>query len=427
MKHPSQGNKLGILVGGGPAPGINAVIHSATIEAISHGLEVVGIYDGFEHLMDGEVVGVPLRISDVSRIHRDGGSILRTARANPTKSPEALRACARALIDAGITAVVGIGGDDTAFSLYRVAAYAQEQMGAELQSVHVPKTIDNDLPLPEGIPTFGFETAREVGARLVMTFMEDALTSQNWFFVVTMGRKAGHLALGIGRSSGATLTVIPEEWRGRKIRFQEVVDILVSAILLRLADGKRHGVALVAEGILEYLLPEDLKELGGVVYDDHGHVRMEEINLSDAIKHAVGQDLARLGLKVGLRDKELGYELRCAPPIAYDIDYARRLGEAAVDFLLNSGTNATITLQQNEAVPIPSERMMDAATGRTEVRLVNVDSSAYRSARKFMIRLKPQHAQDEVLLDNLALLAHLTPAAFRARYGYLMGLAPHPF
>jgi 6-phosphofructokinase len=427
MKDALRGDKLGILVGGGPAPGINAVIHSATIEAISHGLEVVGIYDGFKHLMDGELVGVPLKIADVSRIHLDGGSILRTARANPAKSPEALHNCVKALADAGISSLVGIGGDDTAFSLHRVAAFANDQMGVPLRSVHVPKTIDNDLPLPEGIATFGFETAREVGTRLVITFMEDARTSQNWFLVVTMGRKAGHLALGIGKSSGATLTVIPEEWCGRTIRFQEVVDILVTAIILRLVDGKGHGVALVAEGILAYMDQADLEALGGVVLDEHGHVRMEEINLSDAIKRAVERDLTDLGVKVGLRDKELGYELRCVAPIAYDIDYARSLGEAAVDFLLNGGTDATITLQQNQAVSIPSERMMDPLTGRTEVRLVNPDSSVYKSAQKFMIRLKPQHAQDEPLLERIAKQAHLPLDAFKTRYGYLIGLAPCPF
>ncbi len=424
MVGETRSNKLGILVGGGPAPGINAVIHSATIEAINSGLEVIGIYDGFKHLMNGELVSTPLRISDVSRIYAEGGSILRTSRANPTKSPEALRNCAQALANAGITSLIGIGGDDTAFSLYRVAAFATNQMGVSLAAVHVPKTIDNDLPLPEGIATFGFETAREAGARLVVTFMEDALTSQNWFLVVTMGRQTGHLALGIGKSSGATLTIIPEEWGRRPIRLQEVADILATAIILRLAEGKPHGVALIAEGILAYLDPADLKALGDAVFDDHGHVRMEEINLADTIKRAVGRELAQLGVKVGLRDKELGYELRCAAPIAYDIDYARSLGQAAVDYLLSGGARATITLQHNQAVPIPSERMMDPVTGRTEVRPVNVDSFAYRSTQKFMIRLKPQHAQDEPLLERMAAVAHMSVAAFKARYGYLMGLAP---
>jgi len=422
-----QNGKIGILVGGGPASGINGVIHAATIEAISNGLEVIGIYDGFKHLMEGKVVGVPLTIANVSRIHLDGGSILRTARANPTRSQDALHNCVCALVEAGISALVGIGGDDTAFSLYRVVKYAQEKMGIMLQAVHVPKTIDNDLPIPEGIPTFGYETARELGTRTVMNFMEDALTVGHWFLVVTMGRKAGHLALGIGKSSGATLTLIPEEWRGREIRLQEVVDILATAIVQRLAEGKNYGVALIAEGIMEYTSHEDLQTLDRVERDEHGHIRLAEINFADVIKRILANDLKAMGIQMKLVDKELGYELRCAAPIAYDIDYTRSLGEAAVGFLLGGGSNATITLQQNQVVPIPSETMMDPATGRTEVRMVNIDSFTYRSAYKFMIRLKPQHAQDELFWAKLAMQTNLSTEAFKARYGYLVGIAPRPF
>lgn len=427
MDSDSLKGKIGILVGGGPAPGINGVIHSATIEAVNNGLEVFGIYDGFKHLMEGKLEGMPLTIANVSRIHLDGGSILRTSRANPTRSPDALRNCINALVEGGIAALIGIGGDDTAFSLYRVSRYAQEKTGIKLQSVHVPKTIDNDLPLPEGIPTFGYETARELGTRIVMNFMEDALTSQHWFIVVTMGRKAGHLALGIGKSSGATVTIIPEEWRGRQIRLQEVVDILATTIIRRLAEGKNYGVALIAEGIMEYTTPEDLHTLERVERDEHGHIRLAEINFSDVIKRMLTSDLKALGVQVKLVDKELGYELRCAAPIAYDIDYTRSLGEAAVTFLLNGGTNATISLQQNQIVPIPAETMMDPVTGRTEVRLVNIDSFTYKSAYKFMIRLKPQHAGDELLWARMAMQTNLSPEEFKARYGYLVGIAPRPF
>jgi 6-phosphofructokinase 1 len=422
-----QGGKVGILVGGGPAPGINGVIHAATIEAISNGLEVFGIYEGFKHLMEGKAVGIPLTIANVSRIHLDGGSILRTSRANPTKSPEALHNCVSALVEAGITALVGIGGDDTAFSLYRVVKYAQEKMGISLRGVHVPKTIDNDLPMPEGIPTFGYETARELGTRAVMNFMEDALTVGHWFLVVTMGRKAGHLALGIGKSSGATLTLIPEEWRGREVRLQEVVDILATAIIQRLAEGKNYGVALIAEGIIEYTSHEDLLTLERVERDEHGHLRLAEVNFADVIKRILSNDLKAMGVQIKIVDKELGYELRCAAPIAFDIDYTRSLGEAAVDFLLNGGSNATITLQGNQVVPIPSETMMDPATGRTEVRMVNIDSFTYRSAYRFMLRLKPQHAHDDMFWVRLAMQTNLSTEEFKARYGYLVGIAPRPF
>jgi 6-phosphofructokinase 1 len=414
--------RLGILVGGGPAPGINGVIHSATIEAINSGMEVFGLYDGFKHLMDGQADGRRLTIEDVSRIHLDGGSILRTSRANPTRSDEDLRNCVTALMENGISCMVGIGGDDTFFSLHRVTCYAREQMGVSLRYVHVPKTIDNDLPLPEGMPTFGYETARELGTRIVMNFMRDALTTEGWFVVVTMGRKAGHLALGIGKSSGATLTLIPEEWGDREIRLQEVIDILATSIIRRMAEGRPHGVALIAEGIMERMSHVDLSAIEHVERDEHGHPRLAEINFADLIKRRLNKELNKLGVHVRLIDKELGYELRCADPIAYDIDYTRSLGEAAVDFLLGGASDATITIQHNDAVPVAFESVMDTATGRTQVRLVNIDSFTYRSAYKLMIRLKPEHAKNNALLAKMAVQTNLSLDEFKARYGYLAGI-----
>jgi 6-phosphofructokinase len=419
--------RIGILVGGGPAPGINAVIHSATIEARNRGHEAMGILEGFKYLEEGSLNAAPLTVAAVSRIYSRGGSILGTSRANPTKSDETLRACAAALREAGITCLVGIGGDDTAFSLYRVARFAQEEMDFPLRAVHVPKTIDNDLPLPEGIPTFGYETARELGARLTDTLMVDARTTgEHWFLVIAMGRGTGHLSLGIGKSSGATLSIIPEEWRGRPIRLQEVVDILVTSVVLRQTEGKDYGVAVIAEGIVEHLAGGDLKAVGLGERDEHGHLRLADVSFGEMLKHMLSRDLKGLGVGVKLVNKGLGYELRCADPIAYDVDYARSLGEAAVGFLLSGGNNATISIQRNRAVPIPFEKMINSRTGRIRVRSVNIDSFTYRSARKFMIRLKPEDARDGIL-ERMAMETNKPPDDFRARYGYLLGLAPRPF
>jgi ATP-dependent phosphofructokinase / diphosphate-dependent phosphofructokinase len=420
-------DRIGILVGGGPAPGINGVINAAVIEAYQNDCEIIGIYDGFKHLMEGKVVGTQLTPESVSYIHKEGGSILHTSRANPTKSDETLKNCATALLNAGITSLVSIGGDDTAFSASRLARYAQETMGITFKSVHVPKTIDNDLPLPEDIPTFGYETARALGAQLVANLKKDALTSQHWFLVLTMGRKAGHLALGIGKSAVATLTLIPEEWAGREIRLQEVVDILATSILLRMLDNKPYGVAVLAEGILENLSREDLKALDRVERDEHGHIRLAEINFLDILKKNLDRDLDRMGVHVRLIKHVLGYELRCAPPCAYDVEYTRTLGEAAIEFLINGGTNAIITLQHNQIVPIPYDEMIDPETGRTEVRLVNIDSIRYQSSYKFMARLKPEHAQNNTLWERLAILTNLSTEQFKERFGYLVGIAPRPF
>jgi 6-phosphofructokinase 1 len=427
MTDQSNAKKLGIIVSGGPAPGINGVIHSATIEARTRGCEVLGFYDGFKHLMEGQLVATPLTIDDVSRIYLKGGSILRTSRANPTQEEESLRLCGKVLMDAGIAYLLVIGGDDTAYAAYRVARYAQEHLGADIHVAHAPKTIDNDLPLPEEINTFGYETARETGTRITMSLMEEALTGMRWFIVVTMGRKTGHLALGIGKSSGATLTLIPEEWEGRTIRMQEVVDILVTSILKRMADDKPYGVALVSEGVMEHMSHQDLRELDYVERDAYGNVHLSEINFSDILKHELDSELEKLDIPARITSKDLGYELRCTDPIAFDIDYTRSLGEAASAFLLDGGTNATVTVQGTRVVPIPFDEMMDQETGRTEVRKVNLDSFIYHSAYKLMIRLKPEDADDHKLLTQMAEHTKLSLDAFKTRFGYLLGLGPRPF
>ena len=426
MAVEATSNRIGILVGGGPAPGINGVIHAATMAARRNHREIFGIYEGFKHLMEGEVVGIPLLPGTVSYIHKEGGSILHTSRANPTKSEKTLRNCVTALLDAGITSLVSVGGDDTAFSASRVARYAQEAMGVTLSSVHVPKTIDNDLPLPEDVPTFGFETARALGTQLAMNLKRDAATCGHWFLVVTMGRKAGHLALGIGKNAVAPLTLIPEEWGDRKIRLQELIDILVTTILMRMLDQKSYGVAILAEGILENLAHEDLQALDHVERDEHGHIRLAEINFLDILKQNLDGELQRMGVHVRTIKHVMGYELRCAPPCAFDVEYTRTLGEAAIDFLLGGGTNAIITEQHCQIVPIPYDEMIDPETGRTEVRLVDTSSNRYQSSYKSMVRLKPEHAGDELMFERLASLTNLTCQEFKARFGYLAGADPYP-
>ena len=226
---------LAILVGGGPAPGINAVISAATIEARNHGVRVLGCYDGFKWLVQGDIEHVvELEINDTSRIHFDGGSIIRTSRTNPTRTPEGIAKVAEALKRLGVDHLVTIGGDDTAFAASRLAKAVEG-----LTVAHVPKTIDNDLPLPSDIQTFGFTTACNLGKELVRNLMQDAATTERWFFVTVMGRHAGHLALGIGGAAGATLTVIAEEFPEPQISLDRLADVLEASIIKRRAARPR--------------------------------------------------------------------------------------------------------------------------------------------------------------------------------------------
>ncbi len=404
---------VGILVGGGPAPGINSVISAATIRSILGGSDVFGFIDGFKWLMEGGTGQArPLSIEDISRIHFQGGSYLGTSRTNPTKNLEHLDNVLSALSKLGVTRLITIGGDDTAFSAMKLEARAD----GRLQVVHVPKTIDNDLDLPHGIPTFGFQTARHMGVEIVKNLMVDALTTTRWYLVVSMGRKAGHLALGIGKAAGATVTIIPEEFQKRPVRLQRVVDLVIGAIIKRLEHGRADGVVVLAEGLIEILDPRDLGGLEHVERDEHGHLRMHEVDLGDVLRRELTTQLRALGLPTTLVAKNVGYELRCADPIPYDIEYTRDLGHCAAQYLLEGGTAAMVSIQNGSFTPIPFAQMVDRSTGRTKVRMVEIDSQSYQIARRYMIRLTEDDLNDRDLLGRCAALVGLSPAAFRERF-----------
>jgi ATP-dependent phosphofructokinase / diphosphate-dependent phosphofructokinase len=411
---------LALIVGGGPAPGINGVIAAATIEARNRGWEVVGCVDGFHWLSQGDDQHlVTLQIGDVSRISHRGGSILRTARANPTKDPQQMEAVIRVLEQRGVTRVITIGGDDTAFTASRIEAFAE----GRLRIAHVPKTIDNDLPLPEGVPTFGFETARAVGVEIVQNLSEDARTSGRWYFVIAMGRTAGHLALGIGKAASATLTIIPEEFGGpdAEIRVKHVADILEGSILKRRAAGRDYGVAILAEGLANHMREEDLSDFGHFERDEHGHIRLGEIDLGGVFKETLGRRLKERGLKTTIVAKNLGYELRCADPIPFDAAYTRDLGYAAVKFLSDGGSGALISVIGGKMQPFPFADLLDEKTHRTAVRHVDVRSESYEVACQYMIRLEEDDFAQHARLQQLASIAGTTPEQFQQQFGYLVG------
>lgn len=404
---------VGMLVGGGPAPGINSVISAVTIRSILGGCDVVGILDGFKWLMEGSTSRVrPLSIEEVSRIHFQGGSYLGTSRANPTKNAEHLDRVVSALTSLGITRVVTIGGDDTAFSALKL----EERSSGRLQVVHVPKTIDNDLDLPNGVPTFGFQTARHFGVKIVKNLMVDAQTTSRWYFVVTMGRKAGHLALGIGKAAGATLTVIPEEFRERPVKLQRLLDLLISTIIKRLNGGRADGVVVLAEGLVEMLDPADLGGLDHVGRDEHGHLRLADVDVGELLRREAMKGVKALGLSLSIVSKNVGYELRCADPIPYDIEYTRDLGYCAAQYLLDGGTAAMVSIQDGRFTPIPFKQMLDPATGRAKVRMVDIGSQSYHIARQYMIRLSEDDFNDPAMLARCSALAGLSPEAFRERF-----------
>src|SRR5438094_863074 len=296
--------RLAILVGGGPAPGINGVISAATIEGINQGYKVVGLRDGYKWLAQGDTEHtIRLTINGVKGIHLLGGSVLGTSRTNPTKSAESMGNVLSALEELGVTALVSIGGDDTAFSASQVYKAAK---GA-IRVAHVPKTIDNDLPLPGSTPTFGFETARHHGVYLLRNLAEDARTTSRWYITISMGRTAGHLALGIGKAAAATLIIIPEQFRGRPVTIDEICDLIIGSIIKRRASGTQYGVVVLAEGLIEAMGEQglvsaiqggQLERYGKVKRDEHGHLHLGEIEFGRLMKDLLTERLEQLGVKM---------------------------------------------------------------------------------------------------------------------------------
>jgi 6-phosphofructokinase len=419
----TQHKNVAILVGGGPAPGINSVISAATIRCQIEGVDVVGIRDGFEWLMQGNVEHVvPLTIDTVSRIHFRGGSHIGISRVNPTRDPQLLENTIISLLRLNVSRLITIGGDDTAYTAMRL----EEHAGGRIHVVHVPKTIDNDLDLPPYVDTFGFQTARHYGVEIVKNLMVDAKTTSRWYFVIAMGRKAGHLALGIGKAAGATLTLIPEEFAGKRVRMKEVVDILVGAIIKRLSYGRREGVAVIAEGLVFGIDVEDLAEMQDLERDAHGNLRIAEVNLGEILKAQVTARLREFGIKTAIAAKNIGYELRCADPIPYDMEYTRDLGYCAAKYIMSGGNAVMISMQGGHFVPIPFSQMLDPTTGRARVRLVDIHSTRYAIARRYMIRLRRDDFDDPHELAKFAATAGVSLEQFCEQFEYLIGSEPPP-
>jgi ATP-dependent phosphofructokinase / diphosphate-dependent phosphofructokinase len=244
--------------------------------------------------------------------------------------------------------------------------------------------------------------------------MEDARTAGRWYLVIAMGRSAGHLALGMGMGAGATLTLIPEEL-GENISLNKVLAILEGAIIKRLSYGRNHGVAVIAEGVAIRFNPEELTILQDVPRDDHGNIRLAEIPLGDMLKARVQENLAALGIKMTVIAKDIGYELRCHPPISYDREYTRYLGFSAVKFLVSGGTGAMIMLKDGKNVPIKFADLLDPQTGKTRIRRVDPKSDDYLMARRYMIRLEKADMEGEALAA-LAKTANMSPGDFKKRY-----------
>lgn len=379
---------------------------------------MIGIYDGFKWLAAGDASHTrPLTLQDAEDCRDKGGTILRTSREKPADDPEKMARVVAALESLGARYLVTIGGDDTAYTALKTA----EASNGRIHVAHVPKTIDNDLPLPDQAPTFGYNTARAVGAQLVSNLMEDARSTVRWFVVVAMGRSAGHLALGMARSGGATAAVIPEEFKG-SATLDLLLSVVEGAMHKSTALGRPYGVVVVAEGVGELLAAElEGKPYVEITKDKSGNLRLAEVPLGLILKKELQARLKARGKKVTIVDTTIGYELRCAPPIAFDLEYVQQLGWAAVQYVLGlrpewGSGGALMSVRGGRVEPIPFSTILDPKTGKTAIRRVDIESDAYRSARAAMIRLETSDLADPDMLAKLASAAGVTPEEYKSLY-----------
>ncbi|MBI4614379.1 MAG: 6-phosphofructokinase [Planctomycetes bacterium] len=420
LRRSSGRGTLAILVGGGPAPGINGVIAALTIEASNLGYRVLGIQDGYKWLVQGRTDRVrQLRIEDVTAIHPRGGSILGTSRTDAT-SPEAIENVRSALRALKVGLLASIGGDGTLYT----ASCLENAWRGEIRIAHIPKTIDNDLPLPGAIPTFGFQTARHEGVRILRNLMEEVKTTDRWCFAVTMGRRAGHLALGIGKAAGATLTLIGEEFRPM-CPFSVLCDLIEGAILKRRAMDRNHGTLVLAEGIVEQIDPGSVPGAGEPERDEYGRIRLSETPFGNLLKCEIVRRFRERGDPLDAVYKIIGYELRCADPIPFDLEYTRDLGYGAMRFLHSGRSGALMAIEGGKLLTIYFGEILDPATGRTRVRLVDLSTEGYLVARKYMTRLDPSDFDDDHVVESLARAGRMSPNDFRRRFEYLVRENPY--
>lgn len=372
---------IGIVVSGGPAPGINSVISSIVIAACNRGITPYGLQDGFAGVAaQGSAAVRQLSIGEVSTIHSTGGSILGTSRCNPLTREGNREQFTAALRDKSITALIVIGGDGSAF----LSAQLSQEF-PDLAVLHVPKTIDNDLVLPNHHPSFGFETARHASQEILNTLMVDARTTNRWFLVTTMGRSAGYLALGAGIAAGVTLTLIPEEFAEERKTPQQMAKIIFSTLEKRTAMGRPYGVILCAEGVAECLDLSHSSQDSSLPVDHMGRPKFSDIDLGDLLLDPLRTLCESSELKTQITAKNIGYELRCRPPIAFDVEYTRFLGFGAVELLSVGERSCMVVRDFDRLSSRPLSELADA-NGRIRRRRVDIHSDLYRVARSFMIR-----------------------------------------
>jgi 6-phosphofructokinase 1 len=368
-----------ILCGGGPAPGMNTVVFSVAKTFLTGGYRVIGLHGGYSGLFSKNPRTEDIDFFKADAYFNRGGSYLQMSRFKPTDKDFEENFNLSLFQENNIKLLVTVGGDDTASTANRIAKFLEAKQ-YPIRNIHVPKTIDNDLPLPDNAPTFGFNSAKDEGAHLARTVYEDARTSGNWLIISAMGRSAGHLALGIGEATHCPMTIIPEMFNKTAISLDKIVRLALSAILKRNILGIHYGTVVVAEGVFHDLDPEEIKSAGvSMTYDEHGHPELGKISKAVLFNDILGKEFKKLGLKVKTRPVEIGYDVRCQDPIAYDLTYCTELAMGAYELFTKGETGCMVYVDAaGNAHPLYLKDLQ-GADGKIPPRRVNIDGGTARN------------------------------------------------
>jgi len=375
---------VAILCSGGPAPGINTVVCSIAKVFLKDGYRVIGINHGAKTLFTDNVDTVDIDFDMADQYFNRGGSFLKMSRYKPDNSEFK----ADFFINNNVELLVTVGGDDTASTANRITKFLNKKDLA-VRNIHVPKTIDNDLPLPDRLPTFGYHSAKNEGVRIASTVYEDARTSGNWFVVSSMGREAGHLAFGIGAACHYPMIIIPEMFKDVEVTFDRIIKLMVSSIIKRKIYGVDYGAIIISEGVFHFMSDKEIVNSGiKFSFDDHGHPELGKVSKAHIFNVLLSEKLNELGIKVKSRPVEIGYEVRCCPPTAFDLKYCTLLGYG-VKQLFDEGKSGCIVVCHNNGrvLPLYLEDVEDPKTGKITPRLVDTQAQDYK-----------------MLLDNLHVL-----------------------
>ena len=358
-----------IICGGGPAPGINAVISTVAKTFMSDGYRVLGIHHGYKGLFAEKPEIKEFDFEHADRISSRGGSTLIMSRFKPKPSDYTTKIFEQE----NVKLLVTIGGDDTASTANKISKFLAEQ-NINISNIHVPKTIDNDLPLPDRNPTFGFHSAKDEGVKIGNTVYEDARTSRQWFVMSAMGRSAGHLAFGIATGCHFPIMIIPEMFNKTEITLEKIINLIISSIIKRKLLGIEYGVAMVSEGVFHILNLEEVVDAGiHFTYDDHGHPELGNVSKAHIFNVLLQQKLKELNIEVKSRPVELGYELRCARPIGFDLTLCSLLG-LGVKKLFYEGISGCIVSANSTGDISPLYLSDFEENGKIPPRLVDIES-----------------------------------------------------